>query len=278
MSLLYQRDGRLGVFHEYSVKIFNELSNCALHSEVKLLRNNSKENIYFIEDIDCSQKTVLFGNGQFMAIGSYINGDLAIFSLASGRKIEEKKGAPRNCIFVNAEENLLFSGGKNGLLEVFEILYGEKETVTLIRIAFEYYQSPVYSISEGGNFYAVCSGSLVAVIKISRSLTYAHDKIKMRGIKMIRSFEANRNVDGAILCPDPLFCLIFYNSLEICSYSINGQLLKLKQTEIALPPQKIRGENFTDLVASVEGNKLVIYSTPFLEVVNTIKLPNKTFR
>jgi hypothetical protein len=88
------------------------------------LRNNSKENIYFIEDIDCAQKVVLFGNGQFMAIGSYINGDLVIFCLASGKKIEEKKGSPRNCIFVNAEENLLFSGGKNGLLEVFEIIYG----------------------------------------------------------------------------------------------------------------------------------------------------------
>jgi len=51
-----------------------------------------------------------------MAIGSYINGDLAIFSLSTGNKIEEKKGTPRNCIFVNSEENLLFSGGKNGLL------------------------------------------------------------------------------------------------------------------------------------------------------------------
>lgn len=85
--------------------------------------------------------------------------------------------------------------------------------MTLIRIAFEYYQSPIYSISEGGNFYAVSSGSLVAIIKISRSLTYVHDKIKMRGIKMIRSIEANRNIDGALLCPDPLFCVIYYNSL-----------------------------------------------------------------
>jgi hypothetical protein len=103
VSLLYQREGRLAVFHEYSVKVFNELSNCSLHSEVKLLRNNSKENIYFIEDIDCAQRTAIFGNAQFMAIASYINGDLAIFSLATGKKIEEKKGAPRNCIFVNAE-------------------------------------------------------------------------------------------------------------------------------------------------------------------------------
>lgn len=91
----------------------------------------------------------------------------------------------------------------------------------------------------------------MAVIKVSRSLTYVHDKIKMRGIKMIRSFEANRNVEGALLCPDPLFCLIYYNSLELCSYSINGQLLTLKQAEVALPPQKIRGDNFTDLVACV---------------------------
>jgi hypothetical protein len=103
VSFLYQKEGLLAVFHEYSVKIYSEHNNHALQSETKLLRNNSKENIYFIEDIDFAHKIVLFGGHQFVAIASYINGDLAIYSLASGKKIEEKKGTPRSCIFVNAE-------------------------------------------------------------------------------------------------------------------------------------------------------------------------------
>jgi hypothetical protein len=79
-------------------------------------------------------------------------------------------------------------------------VYGEKDSVTLILIASEYYPAPIYSVSSGANFYAVSSGNIVAIVKISRSLAYVHDKIKMRGIKMIRSFEATRNVEGALLC------------------------------------------------------------------------------
>jgi len=41
VSLLYQHEGRLGVFHEYRVKVFNEIGS-SLCSEVKLMRNNSK--------------------------------------------------------------------------------------------------------------------------------------------------------------------------------------------------------------------------------------------
>jgi hypothetical protein len=41
VSLLYQHEGRLGVFHEYRVKVFNEIGS-SLCSEVRLLRNNSK--------------------------------------------------------------------------------------------------------------------------------------------------------------------------------------------------------------------------------------------
>jgi hypothetical protein len=53
-----------------------------------------------------------------------VNGDLIIYSLPDGRKIEEKKGTPKNCVFVNQRENLLFCGCKNGLLEIYEIVYG----------------------------------------------------------------------------------------------------------------------------------------------------------
>ena len=58
----------------------------------------------------------MFGKNRYVAIGSYVNGDLIIYSLSDGKRVDEKKGAPKNCIFINKEENLLFCGCKNGLL------------------------------------------------------------------------------------------------------------------------------------------------------------------
>lgn len=95
---------------------------------------------------------------------------------------------------------------------------------------------------------------------------------------MIRSIESNKKLEGALLCSEQLFCIIIYNSLEMSSYSINGQLLKSRQIEMALPPQRFRDENFCYYIAVVEDKKLVIYSTPFLEVVRTVSLPNKIFK
>lgn len=179
---------------------------------------------------------------------------------------------------MNQRENLIFCGCKNGLLEIFEIVYGEKDTVTLIKIAAEYYMAPVTSITEGGNFYGVTSGNMVVVIKISRSLTYVYDKTKMKGIKMIRSIESNKKIDGCLLCCEPLFCIVFYNALELYSYSVNGQLLKVKQIEMILPPHKLKDDNFNEYIAVIEDKKLVIYSIPFLEPIRVISLPNKMFK
>jgi hypothetical protein len=47
---------------------------------------------------------------------------------------------------------------------------------------------------------------------------------------------------------------------------------------MVLPPQKLKDDNFNEYVAVIEDKKLVIYSTPFLEAVRVISLPNKIFR
>lgn len=67
-------------------------------------------------------------------------------------------------------------------------------------------------------------------------MAYIHDKVKMQGIKMIRSFESKRKVFGAFICTNPLYCILFYNSLEVWVYSINGQFLKLRQVESMTNP------------------------------------------
>lgn len=89
--------------------------------------------------------------------------------------------------------------------------------------------APIHSINEGGNFFCIASGSLVTLIRASRSLNYVYDKFKMRGVKMIRSVETSKKVEECIISTDPLFCLVIYTSLELNCYSGNGQLLATKQ-------------------------------------------------
>lgn len=57
-----------------------------------------------------------------MVVSSYVNGDLLVYNL-SGKKIHQKKGTPKSIMIVNNSENLLLCGCKNGLLEVYEIVY-----------------------------------------------------------------------------------------------------------------------------------------------------------
>jgi hypothetical protein len=176
--------GKLLLFQNYGVVGVTEEGG--LEGEGKLLRNNSRENIYFTEEADLGGRVLLLG-GKFVVIASYVNGDLMVYLLPEGKRVEEKRGQPKSCIFVNAQETLLFCGCKNGLLEVYEIVYGEKDSLTLLRIAAEYYMGAIADITEGGGFYCITAGSLAVVVSISRSLTYVYDKLKMKGIKLLRS-------------------------------------------------------------------------------------------
>ena len=129
----------------------------------------------------------MFNQQKYIVVASYINGDLLVFKTADGKKVEEKKGGPKLCVHVSNKDDLMLVGNRNGLLEVYEIVYGEKDALTLIKIASEYYMAPIHTIREGGNFFCISSGSLVTLIRASRSLNYVYDKFKMRGLKMIRA-------------------------------------------------------------------------------------------
>ena len=58
-----------------------------------------------------------------MVVGSYVNGDLVIFSTSTGKKVFKKKGIPKSLVYVNKAQNLVLCGCKNGLLEVYEVVY-----------------------------------------------------------------------------------------------------------------------------------------------------------
>ena len=263
MSILHIRENCLILFRNYTVLICQQQNTYQIEREIPILRTNSKEHIYFLEDIEFSKRIQLFNNQKYIAVASYINGDLIVFSLADGKKVEEKKGTPKLCILVNQREDLMLVGSRNGLLEVYEIVYGEKDTLSLIKIAEEYYMAPIHSINEGGNFFCIASGSLVTLIRARRCLNYVYDKFKMRGVKMIRALEIPRKVEDCLISTDPLFCLIVYTSLELYCYSGNGQLLASKPAELTFPPVKLTA-NYMDYLSYVENNRLKILSLPFL--------------
>lgn len=96
---------------------------------------------------------------------------------------------------------------------MYEIVYAEKEMVNLIKIISEYYMFPIEHISEGAGFFSISAGNLVVIKKISRGLNYIYDKVKMQGAKMIRSFESKRKVYGSYICRNPLYCVVFFNTL-----------------------------------------------------------------
>lgn len=58
----------------------------------------------------------MFGNNNFVLVGSYVNGDLIIYSVVSGEKLIHRKGAVKSYIYVNEDENLIICGCKNGLV------------------------------------------------------------------------------------------------------------------------------------------------------------------
>ena len=44
-------------------------------------------------------------------------------------------------------------------------------------------------------------------------MSYAYDKIKMKGCKLIRSFKAPGMIKGALILSTPLTCIIFYTDI-----------------------------------------------------------------
>ena len=86
---------------------------------VDLHRDTSKENLYHVEDLSHNKRVQILGEGKYLIVGSYVNGDLVVYATGSGKKVFKKKGYPKTLIYVNKAENLVFCGCKNGLLEVY---------------------------------------------------------------------------------------------------------------------------------------------------------------
>lgn len=117
---------------------------------------------------------------------------------------------------------------------------------------------------------------MVTLIRASRALNYIYDKSKMKGVKMIRSLQIPKKVEGCLISTDPLFCFVVFTPLELYCYSGNGQLLATRQAELNISPVKFT-QNFMDYIAYIENHRLKIMSLPFFIDVRDMQLPNKSF-
>ena len=54
-----------------------------------------------MEDLTIYNRVQIFGNNNFIILGSYINGDIIIYSVTDGKKLIHKKGAFKSYIYVN---------------------------------------------------------------------------------------------------------------------------------------------------------------------------------
>ena len=86
----------------------------------------------------------------------------------------------------------------------------------------------------------------------------------MQGSKMIRSFESKRKVQGSYICTNPIYCVVFYNSLEVYIYTINGQFLKLRQTENIIAPIIMVDWMHRENVLVLEPDGLLVLKLPEL--------------
>lgn len=185
-------------------------------------------------DLNFENKVTMFAN-RFIATGFSLNGELRIYS-TEGKLIETQYGEQKNCIFVNSKENLLMTGGKDGLFQVYEIIYQDQNQLSLVSIALEQCYYSISHISEGFGFYTVCSGNIVSVYNINRSAVFVDKKLKKVRCKFLRSFIAKRKISCAQIVSSPLFSIVFYDGTQLWSYSINGQLIANRPTVLKLNP------------------------------------------
>lgn len=75
-----------------------------------------------LADLTFTNRIVFFGSGKYLATGISLNGELRIYN-SEGKQIEVQSGSLKSCIYVNNKENLILTGSRDALFEVYEIIY-----------------------------------------------------------------------------------------------------------------------------------------------------------
>jgi hypothetical protein len=75
--------------------------------------------------LNFTNKVAFFGR-QYLVTAFSLNGELRIYN-TDGHMIENQLGSVKNCVYVNNREDLILTGGKDSLFQVYEIVYKEKD-------------------------------------------------------------------------------------------------------------------------------------------------------
>lgn len=77
-------------------------------------------------DLTYGNRVQFFGE-RFLATGFSLNGELRIYHTDSGNLVESQLGAIKNCLYVNQASDLILTGGRDHLFEVYEIVRRNRE-------------------------------------------------------------------------------------------------------------------------------------------------------
>lgn len=226
-----------------------------------------------LTDLTFGNRVHFFG-GKFLVTAFSLNGELRIYHTESANLVETQKGSVKNCIYINEAENLILTGGRDHLFEVYELVRHDKEHLELVSIATETLLDPINHISEGSGFYSVCAGHFVSIYSISRSAAFVNHKHKKVRCKFIRSFQCKNKVVSARIFGSPLAGVAFHDSSTLWTYSANGQFLASRTISLKLEPQLVRDSNFMDMLLCLEESQMTLLNTPTLSVVRCVSLPN----
>ena len=205
----------------------------------------------------------LYNNGQFLIEGGFVNGEMVISDLINYKGyllFNEYDHSPVINIEMNKEETIGIVGNLIGVMYIYKV----KEYFWDYKIKINIHNKKINSIfiSNELNAFASCSDDNYINI------------FSLPSCKVINSFLV-QNPEFALLSSRPLsVCIIYSNeNKKLMVFGVNGK--QIKEIEVNKKPKFsiiYTNKSFRDfLIFSCEG-KIFIYSLPFLENINIIRL------
>ena len=235
--------------------------------------------------------TVVYNNGKLIVFGGYWNGTIFVKNL--DENIDEKKtkssiihytgdNSPVIRIAISKNETYAICGNNKGNIYVFLINQNNKMEWTLYKKITEQRSEIVaLDISEELNMFISCSKD---GYWFSHSLPKCTTINSFKFSEELFTTENNNNSDKiyspliALICYSPLPCVVFYfkERKSLCTFSINGKLIKEQKLEFDIGLNSIK--KYTDaqfneflLIYNEIINCIEVYD--ILELKSTIALP-----
>ena len=201
----------------------------------------------FINDKIYYEYSVIFANGQYIALTGYYNGNIIVKSLDYKNKDKEgnksvyiystNDNSPVTKLIIDNSNTYAICANKRGTILIF-IISPEKKYVWMISkvITHQKTELSALSINENLNIFISCS-------KYGNCMVYCLPRIKLINSFNIESPDEKENIfcSSIFIYHAPLPCFIFYikNLNAFLVYSINGKFLKKYIIEYDIEPNGI---------------------------------------